>query len=100
MLRDEVLRAVAGGLQDADGRLSRPARIRADCLDWLLILGFRHLDRVLRTYVEHHNRKRGASRTAALAPEGAATVEEVDIVLEMQRRDLLGRLIHKYKTAA
>jgi hypothetical protein len=34
------------------------------------------------------------------APEGAATVEEVDIVLEMQWRDLLGRLIHKYKTAA
>jgi len=27
--------------------------IRAECLDWTLILGRRHLDRTLRTYVEH-----------------------------------------------
>ena len=28
--------------------------VRAECLDWMLILGRRHLDRVLRTYVEHY----------------------------------------------
>jgi len=32
--------------------------IRAECLDWTLILGRRHLDRTLRTYAEHYNRRR------------------------------------------
>jgi hypothetical protein len=27
--------------------------IRAECLDWLLILGRRHLETVLRTYTTH-----------------------------------------------
>src|SRR5664280_1306618 len=29
--------------------------VRAECLDWTLILGRRHLDRTLRTYAEHYN---------------------------------------------
>jgi putative transposase len=29
--------------------------VRAECLDWLLILGRRHLERVLRCYVKHYN---------------------------------------------
>ena len=32
--------------------------IRAECLDWSLILGRRHLDLTLRTYAEHYNRGR------------------------------------------
>jgi hypothetical protein len=36
--------------------------VRAECLDWLLILNHRHLERVLREYVEHYNEHRG--RTA------------------------------------
>jgi hypothetical protein len=32
--------------------------LRADCLDGPLILGPRHLDRVLRIYLEHYNQKR------------------------------------------
>ncbi len=32
--------------------------VRAECLDWLLVVGQRHLDRVLRVYVEHYNRHR------------------------------------------
>jgi putative transposase len=32
--------------------------IRAECLDWLLILNRRHLERVLRVYVNHYNRQR------------------------------------------
>jgi putative transposase len=31
------------------------ATLRAECLDWLLILGPHHLDRVLGTYVQHYN---------------------------------------------
>ena len=29
--------------------------VRAECLDWMLILGRRHLDRVLQTYAAHYN---------------------------------------------
>jgi transposase InsO family protein len=32
--------------------------LREECLDWLLILGRRHLARVLREYVDHYNRER------------------------------------------
>jgi len=33
--------------------------VRTECLDWLLILNRRHLERVLRVYVDHYNRERG-----------------------------------------
>jgi putative transposase len=32
--------------------------VRAECLDWLLILNRRHLDRVLRVYIDHYNTHR------------------------------------------
>ena len=32
--------------------------VRAECLDWLLILNRRHLERVLRVFVEHYNTQR------------------------------------------
>jgi putative transposase len=32
--------------------------VRAECLDWLLIVGRRHLERVLRVYAEHYNEHR------------------------------------------
>src|ERR671934_40486 len=32
--------------------------VRSECLDWLLILNRRHLERVLRTYVDQYNRER------------------------------------------
>jgi hypothetical protein len=47
-----------------------------------LIFGPRHLDRVLRIYLEHYNQQR---------PHRG---------LHIQRRDLLGGLIHEYKVAA
>ena len=73
---------------------------RADCLDWTLILGPRHLDRVLRTYVKHYNQKRPHRGLQLLAPESAAPVPEVGAVPHIRRRDLLGGLIHEYECAA
>jgi len=32
--------------------------IRAECLDWVIILGRRHLDAVLAEYARHYNRHR------------------------------------------
>ncbi len=74
--------------------------LRADCLDWTLIFGPRHLDRVLRTYVEHYNQKRPHRRLRLLAPKGATPVEELDGVPGIRRRDILGGLIHEYERAA
>ncbi|WP_207799391.1 integrase core domain-containing protein [Candidatus Cryosericum septentrionale] len=56
------------------------ATLRTDCLDWLLVLGPRHLDRVLRIYVEHYNQKRPHRGLQLLARESAAPVEAVDSV--------------------
>src|SRR5664280_413587 len=74
--------------------------LRADCLDWLLILGPRHLDRVLRTYVEHYSQKRPHRGLQLLAPETAAPVAELGVVPHIRRRDLLGGLIREYECAA
>jgi putative transposase len=41
------------------------ATLREECLDWLLILGPCHLDRVLRIYVQHYTRRRPHSRPGA-----------------------------------
>jgi putative transposase len=73
--------------------------VRAECLDWLLIIGRRHLESVLRVYTAHYNRERPHRGLALLTPEtGDAarlpTAEKID------RRDRLGGLIHEYHRAA
>jgi Integrase core domain len=61
--------------------------VRAECLDWTLVLGRRHLLRLLRGYVRHYNQQRphrslalavpeagsGSHRRATLERSGAAT---------------------------
>ena len=42
--------------------------VRAECLDWMLVLGRRHLDHVLRVYAEHYNRRRPHRALALAAP--------------------------------
>ena len=70
--------------------------IRAECLDWSLILGRRHLDRTLRTYAEHYNRER-PHRALALAPPVAEAADPAPVSpRDVRRRDLLGGLIHEY----
>jgi putative transposase len=72
----------------------------AECLDWLLILDPRHLDRILRIYEQHYNRRRPHRGLELQAPEGIAPVEEADGVPDIERRDLLGGLIHEYMRTA
>jgi putative transposase len=79
--------------------LSAPsAPVRAECLDWLLIIGRRHLEFVLRTYAAHYNRERshrGLALHARLDKSHPPTTGE-----EIKRRDRLGGLIHEYHRAA
>ena len=74
--------------------------MRAECLDWTLIWGRRHLDRTLRTYAEHYNRGRphralGLASPLAGVPVSFAITGQVD-PRDVHRRDLLGGLIHEY----
>lgn len=73
--------------------------IRAECLDWLLILGRRHLERVLRTYTNHYNAQR-PHRALALAPPDAGNTANRSANQHIERLDLLGGLIHEFRAAA
>ncbi len=76
--------------------------IRAECLDWTLNLGRRHLDRTLRTYADHYNRAR-PHRALDLAPPLSEASDPVPAPVsprDVRRRDLLGGLIHEYRGLA
>jgi len=77
--------------------------VRAECLDWLLILNRRHLERVLPVFVDHYNSHR-PHRAINLTPPDherqtlrPATSSGSD---RIERRDRLGGLIHEYSLAA
>ena len=74
--------------------------VRAECLDWLLILNRRHLERVLRSFIDHYNRHR-PHRGLELQPPHPAEPPPTPAMGEVRRRDQLGGLIHEYyRTAA
>jgi putative transposase len=73
--------------------------VRAECLDWLLILNRRHLEAVLRVYVNHYNRERPHCALELRPPELDQQREEAPAG-EIRRRDRLGGLIHEYYQAA
>jgi putative transposase len=76
--------------------------VRAECLDWLLIVGRGPLEEVLRVYVEHYNRHRAHRGLQLQAPDPATglTIVGEDHVSSVYRRDLLGGLLHEYRRAA
>jgi len=70
--------------------------LRAECLDWTLILGRRHLDRTLRIYAEHYNRGR-PHRALGLASPNATAAGPIPVdPCDVRRRDILGGLVHEY----
>jgi putative transposase len=74
--------------------------LRSEILDWTLILGRRHLDRVLRTYASHYNAERPHRGLVLAVPENPSPVAPVDEVPEIGRRDLIGGLIREYNAVA
>jgi transposase InsO family protein len=74
--------------------------LRNDCLDRILILGRRHLERVLRVYRRHYNEHRPHRALDLLPPDGPIPLRQSRAPQLVRRRDLLGGLIHEYKAAA
>jgi transposase InsO family protein len=73
--------------------------VRSECLDWLLILNRRHLERVLRVYVDHYNTQR-PHRGVGLRPPDPTNLGATPTRGEVRRHDRLGGLIHEYYRAA
>ena len=73
--------------------------VRAECLDWLLIVGRGHLEQALRVYVTHYNTHRPHRALALQAPAPGARLAVVgdDQPARVHRRDPLGGLLHKYR---
>jgi putative transposase len=77
--------------------------VRAECLDWLLIVGRGHLEQVLKVYVQHYNGHRPHRALALQAPDPPARLtilDEDDQGSAVHRSDLLGGRLHEYRRAA
>jgi putative transposase len=79
--------------------------VREECLDWMLIWGRRHLERVLDEYVRHYNDQR-PHRGLQLRPPSSIdivpipTSSVVAVADRVRRRDRLGGLVREYYQAA
>jgi putative transposase len=77
--------------------------IRRECCDRILILGQRHLRRVLTEYLNHYNagRSHQGQRMALRAPNDDATVLRFPTQIDrIRKRQRLGGLLNEYQPAA
>jgi putative transposase len=75
--------------------------VRTECLDWILIWNRRHLERVLTDYIRHYNTARPHRGIDLDVPVPPADVPPAtQPVGRIERVDVLGGLIHEYRTAA
>jgi putative transposase len=74
--------------------------VRTECLDWTLVLGRRHLLRLLRRYVRHYNRQRPHRGLVLAVPEPQEPSSPHVNPRKVGRRDVLGGLIHEYHEVA
>jgi putative transposase len=74
--------------------------LRRECLDRILILGCRHLESVLKSYVAHYNGHRPHRCLDMNPPVRSASVTLDAPPRSVVRRDVLGGLIHEYERAA
>jgi putative transposase len=74
--------------------------VRQECLDHVLIYGRRHLERVLQAYVAHYVAERPHRGLGLAVPAGNRTPLVPGATRPVERRDVLGGLIHEYRWAA
>ena len=101
IFRSERIKVIRTPIQapNANAHAERWVRtLRADCLDRILILGRRHLEHVLRVYRRHYNEHR-PHRALDLLPPNGRDPTPLNAPDRLQRRDLLGGLIHEYEAA-
>jgi transposase InsO family protein len=105
---DEVLRSVGARIiktpvraPQANAFSERFVRTaRTECLDWVLVRGERHLDRVLRELVRHYNNERPHRGINLEVPVPYLTEHRFKGAARIRRADRLGGLIHEYRVAA
>ena len=107
---DEVFRSV--GIEilrtpfrapQANGVAERFVRtIRSECLDWLLIMDQRHLERCLAVFVDHYNGHRPHRALALNPPQPTSPplATGLEDEVHVQRRDRLGGVVREYTRAA
>jgi transposase InsO family protein len=75
--------------------------VRTECLDWMLVLGRRHLERLLRAYTAHYNEARPHRGLDLMTPEPRPDpLRRQTDGARVRRHDVLGGLIHEYDLAA
>jgi putative transposase len=75
--------------------------VRRECLDRILIVSHKHLERVLREYVAHYNTHRPHRSLEQQPPLlNPHPVPANDREWRVRRRDRLGGLLHEYEPAA
>jgi putative transposase len=88
---------------EANGIAERFVRtVRSECLDWLLIVNRRHLERALTVFVDHYNGYRPHRSLDLVPPNGRPATENWTgaQAMAVTRRDRLGGLLHEYERAA
>ena len=74
--------------------------VRHEVLDLTLVLGRRHLDRILRRYAEHYNAQRPHRGLDLQTRAGASERPISPDAPRVRRIDVLGGLIHEYEPVA
>ncbi len=74
--------------------------VRHEVLDLTLVVGERHLDRILRRYAGHYNTERPHRGLDLRTPDGARERPISPEVPRVRRIDILGGVIHEYEPAA
>jgi len=74
--------------------------VRRECLDHVLVLGHRHLDRGLASYVAHYNGARPHRGLDLQSPEPRGDRLGTIDHRTVRRRDILGGIVHEYEPVA
>ena len=74
--------------------------VRTECLDWVLILGRRHMEGILRQYVTHYNQRRPHRGIDLEVPVASSGIAATPPSLRVRRHGVLGGLIHEYYSEA
>jgi transposase InsO family protein len=88
---------------EANGIAERFVRTaRFECLDWLLIVNERHLQRALTAFADHYNSHRPHRSLKLAPPNGRPPIETWSGAqpIVLKRRDRLGGVLHEYERAA